>query len=540
MLVDYSDDEQEIMDNKPKSILVNPEVDCSHLVKKKEEEKALELSKTYNFLGQKKNHLTGNVESVYYNDAVFEEQFHKFNVYGFAVDPNERNRRVIACNQKQEELSTLMKEGYDVDAADPLFSKNVLAGMHKEDKLKQQELKQNRVKANDPSKGEFMGPWAGQQDEQFENIQMNEEQQKLLDQLEEQRKQKIDESKKQEENFVPYMEQHVSQTEQFGGRQFIAPPPELKYVDHTCYIPKRCIQTFHGHTKGVQVCKFFPKFGHLMLSGSLDHKIKMWDIIGNKQCVRTYYGHQGALRDLNFSNDGRTFLSAGYDKKILVWDTEYGKVTQTINLQHFPYCVRLNPDPAKQHSFLLGSSDKRIKQFDIRSGQQTLVYDEHLQAINTITYFNQNRKFVSSSDDKKLFIWEFGIPVVIKHISDPEMHAVTATAVNPSGLNWVGQQSNNLIIVYDTKAGNFRMNRKKNFKGHVSAGYACGVTFSADGQFLASGDSEGRVFFWDWKTAKSYRTIQAHDNVCIGVEWHPIEPSKVVTCGWDGVLKLWD
>jgi len=45
---------------------------------------------------------------------------------------------------------------------------------------------------------------------------------------------------------------------------------------------------------------------------------------------------------------------------------------------------------------------------------------------------------VSSSDDKKLFIWEFGIPVVIKHISDPEMHAVTATAVNPSGLNWVG------------------------------------------------------------------------------------------------------
>lgn len=33
---------------------------------------------------------------------------------------------------------------------------------------------------------------------------------------------------------------------------------------------------------------------------------------------------------------------------------------------------------------------------------------------------------------------------------------------------------------------------------------------------------------------------KAHDNVCIGVEWHPIEPSKVVTCGWDGVLKLWD
>ena len=29
-----------------------------------------------------------------------------------------------------------MKEGYDVDASDPLFSKNVLAGMHIEDKLR--------------------------------------------------------------------------------------------------------------------------------------------------------------------------------------------------------------------------------------------------------------------------------------------------------------------------------------------------------------------------------------------------------------------
>lgn len=54
-----------------------------------------------------------------------------------------------------------MSEGYDVDASDPLYSKNVLAGMHKEDKIKQQDLKSNRVKASDPTKGDFLGPWAG-------------------------------------------------------------------------------------------------------------------------------------------------------------------------------------------------------------------------------------------------------------------------------------------------------------------------------------------------------------------------------------------
>lgn len=105
------------------------------------------------------------------------------------------------------------------------------------------------------------------------------------------------------------------------------------------------------------------------------------------------------------------------------------------------------------------------------------------------------------------------------------------------------------IIVYETKNGNFRQNRKKRFKGHTSAGYACQLTFSPDGQFLASGDAEGRVFFWDWKGCKNLRTlqvsafikhVQAHDNVVISVDWHPVEASKFATASWDGSIKIWD
>ena len=47
---------------------------------------------------------------------------------------------------------------------------------------------------------------------------------------------------------------------------------------------------------------------------------------------------------------------------------------------------------------------KKIIQYDTLSGKLVMNYDEHLGAINTITWVD-HRKFVSSSDDKKIFMW---------------------------------------------------------------------------------------------------------------------------------------
>ena len=95
-------------------------------------------------------------------------------------------------------------------------------------------------------------------------------------------------------------------------------------------------------------------------------------------------------------------------------------------------------------------------------------------------------------------------------------------------------------MIYDTKGGNFRQNRRKCFQGHISAGYAIGLSFSPDGQFLLTGDADGKLFFYDWKSTKCYRVINAHKGVAIDVAWHPLEPSKVASCSWDGLIKFWD
>ncbi|CAI5730441.1 unnamed protein product [Hyaloperonospora brassicae] len=326
----------------------------------------------------------------------------------------------------------------------------------------------------------------------------------------------------------------------YQGRAWIEPPRGLRPDDgdHEIYVPKRCVHKWTGHTKGVQAIELFPQYGHLLLSGSMDNTVRIWDVYNDRKCQRVYEGHSGAVRGINFSTDGRQFLSCSFDRYIQLWDTETGQAVHSFTTRRVPYCVKFYPPDNTQ--FVVGDSNNMVVQFDARSGEIVQEYNHHLQAVNSVTFVDDNKRFVSTSDDKKLLVWEWGIPVPIKYISEPGMHSMPAVTLHPSGGFFAGQSLNNQIDVY-TARDKFKINRKKVFKGHQNAGYACQIGFAPNGQYIMSGDGEGRLVFWDWKTTKVIRKLQAHDRgPTMGAVWHPLEPSKVVSCGWDGLIKYWD
>lgn len=93
--------------------------------------------------------------------------------------------------------------------------------------------------------------------------------------------------------------------------------------------------------------------------------------------------------------------------------------------------------------------------------------------------------------------------------------------VPPPDKYFAAQSLDNQILIYSTD--NFRQNRKKRFAGHSVAGYACQVGFSPDGKWISSGDGEGNVVFWDWKTGRIKSRLKAHSKVVIAHEWLPHE-----------------
>ncbi|KAG9493388.1 hypothetical protein GDO78_001350 [Eleutherodactylus coqui] len=295
-----------------------------------------------------RNMLSGYAEPAHINDFMFEQQRRTFATYGYALDPS------LDIQQ------TSTKYIGSVDDAEKNQGLTVFETGQKKTE------KRRKVKGSDASDIDgFLGPWAKYIDEK-DVAKPSEEEQKELDE--------------------------ITAKRQKRGKQEDDKPADEKTI-------------LHG-----SAVRLFPLSGHLLLSCSMDCKIKLWEVYNERRCLRTFIGHSKAVRDICFNNAGTQFLSAAYDRYLKLWDSETGQCISRFTNRKVPYCVKFNPDEDKQNLFVAGMSDKKIVQWDIRSGEIVQEYDRHLGAVNTITFVDENRRFVSTSDDKSLRVWEWYVP----------------------------------------------------------------------------------------------------------------------------------
>lgn len=218
--------------------------------------------------------------------------------------------------------------------------------------------------------GAYEGPWAGYKVEEEVGEESETEEDKESWRVE--KKRRDEEAEKAKEKRKVGGEEksifHGKSLTDYAGRTYMhvptdkgvslsadAPPPDS-------FLPKECIHTFVGHKKGVSSMKLFPGSGHLLLTGSMDTTVKLWDVYNEGNCLRTFMGHGQAVKDVAFNNSGTRFLTASYDRQIKLWDTESGACLRAFSTGKRPHVVKFHPDEDKQNTFLVGMQDKKIIQ----------------------------------------------------------------------------------------------------------------------------------------------------------------------------------
>lgn len=292
-----------------------------------------------------------------------------------------------------------------------------------------------------------------------------------------------------------------------------------------------------AHRRGATVVQFSPTYGALLLSAGLDGSAHV-RVTETGDIARSYsHGHDGGIRDARFDAAGGRFATGGFDGRVVVRDVETGDVTYRRKLGGVVYCVRWG---GNEGGFIAGCGDRQVVQVDLRVKDGGVVqrYGEHMGSVLSLCFIDQGRRFVTSAEDKVLRVWEFGVPVVIKYVSEAGMHCIPMLKMHPNG-KWVaGISADNCVRVFSCR-DRFKKWDGKRFGGGIWGGYSGGLGFAPDGRLLGAGDSLGRLLIWDWRNCSNVAAIQAHDGVVMGFDWHPTSPSLIASCGWDGAVKMW-
>jgi len=146
------------------------------------------------------------------------------------------------------------------------------------------------------------------------------------------------------------------------------------------------------------------------LSGSGDKTIRLWNAKTGEQLQAPFEAHEGWVRSVAFSPDGKCIVSGSDDKTIRLWDAETGEQLQPPFKGHEDWItsVAFSPDGK---CIVSGSGDKTIRLWNAEIAEQ--LQPSHR---DQVAFPPDSKHIVLKSDDKTIKLWNANMDLQSKSL----------------------------------------------------------------------------------------------------------------------------
>ncbi|MBD1916469.1 MULTISPECIES: NB-ARC domain-containing protein [Cyanophyceae] len=321
-----------------------------------------------------------------------------------------------------------------------------------------------------------------------------------------------------------------------------------------------CLHVLEGHTKNVYSVHFSPNHP-ILASGSKDTSIRIWDVETGK-CLNVLQGHASGVRCVRYSPDGQRLASSDLDGCIQLWSHPPNSKTYSFNpelsLRGHTNWVRNIVFSPEGDTLISGSDDGTLRFWNVQDGYCTNILGEQtVSVLMALAISTDGQTLISANQERTVRLWQMPSGQSLKTLSSYTYgeHAlsfspVTVTAAqnqNDSASAGTGLP-HQLLATSSSQAGAIHLWQWQVDGELLSStpwktiyrenSLISNLSFSPDGQTIATNGQDGSIFVWDVQTGQGDRWI-AHNAPVLAVLFNPVGQT-LASSSRDRTVRLWN